>query len=338
MSPRENDDEVVAMGAPVALPRAETVEAFDAVVDDEQVLRPGVEALCHRLGLDAVAPRRFESGSLPVYAVGDAVLKLFPPPYAHEQPVKAGVLTALAGRLPIATPAVRARGKHDGWAYVLMDHLPGVDLSQQWPDLDGTERAHLAAQAGALAAAVHDIEPPRIKGPWPESWKAFIAHQRATAVQRHSAWGLPAPWLEQVPAFLDSVDLDPGQIPSSEDLVLLHTEIMPANLLAQRDQNGRWNLSGLIDLEPAMYGQHEYELVAVAIFLAEGDPAVLGAALTGYGCVPYQLDQDFRRRMMAWTLLHRYGNLASYLQRLPAPPEPTLKALADRWFAVEATR
>jgi len=120
--------------------------------------------------------------------------------------------------------------------------------------------------------------------------------------------------------------------------VLLHTEIMPANLLARRDEEGRWNLSGLVDLEPAMHGQHEYELVAVAIFLAEGDPVVLGAALARYGYAPHQLDQAFRRRMMAWTLLHRCGNVASYLQRLPAPTEPTFEALADRWFTVEAAR
>ena len=40
--------------------------------------------------------------------------------------------------------------------------------------------------------------------------------------------------------------------------------------------------------------------------------------------------------MMAWTLLHYYSNLARYLQRRPTPAEPTLDALADRWFATEA--
>ena len=39
--------------------------------------------------------------------------------------------------------------------------------------------------------------------------------------------------------------------------------------------------------------------------------------------------------MLAWTLLHRYGNLAWYLRRLPEPDRPALDALADRWFATE---
>jgi hypothetical protein len=34
---------------------------------------------------------------------------------------------------------------------------------------------------------------------------------------------------------------------------------------------------------------------------------------------------------MAWTLLHHYRSLMSYLRRLP---EPTLDALAERWFGM----
>jgi hygromycin-B 7''-O-kinase len=39
-----------------------------------------------------------------------------------------------------------------------------------------------------------------------------------------------------------------------------------------------------------------------------------------------------RRRLLAYTLLHRYSDLPWYLQELPAPPEPTLEALADSWW------
>lgn len=233
------------MTASPGLPRAATVEAFDAVADDEQLLGPGVQAPCRTLGLDATALHRFATGSLPVHAVGDAVLKLFPPPYAHEQPVE-------------------------------------------------------------------------------------------TAVPRHGRWEMPAPWLDQVSAFLVSVGLDLGEPAGSEQLVLLHTEIMPANLLARRGEDDRWDLCGLVDLEPAMHGQREYELDALAIFLAEGDPIVLGAALDAYGYAPDQLDEAFRRRLMVWTLLHRCGNVATDLQRLPPPPDPTFEALADRWFTVGA--
>ncbi|HTX28974.1 MAG TPA: hypothetical protein VME19_18380 [Streptosporangiaceae bacterium] len=62
---------------------------------------------------------------------------------------------------------------------------------------------------------------------------------------------------------------------------------------------------------------------------------MLAAVQTAYGYRRDQLDRTLRRRLLAWLLLHRYGNLARYLGRLPEPERPTLDALADRWFATE---
>ncbi|WP_432493924.1 phosphotransferase [Kineococcus auxinigenes] len=309
------------------LPPAATEDDLHAVVRDESALRPGVDVLAGNLGLDTGELRRLPNGSLPVYADEHLVLKLFPPVHAAAAPVEAGVLTAVAGRLPVPTPVVRAAGAHDGWRYVLMDRLAGVDLSSVWKDLPRDERRRLAARAGALSRALHQIAPPTIEDWWPQDWPAFLADQRATAVERHHRWGLPQPWLSQVDAFLDQVPL------TTRPEVLLHTEVMPANLLATQGASGRWFLSGLCDFEPAMRGSHEYELVAVAVFMAEGDPAVLREGLIAYGFETEQLDDDLSRRLLAWTLLHRFGNAAAFFDLLPAPPRPTLEALATSWFS-----
>jgi hypothetical protein len=91
------------------------------------MLRPGVERLCQRLGLDAARLARYAAGSRPVYAAGDLVLKLFPPlatwPRWQMEPE---VLAAVQGKLPTPTPQVHSAGEHDGWGYVLMSRLPGV--------------------------------------------------------------------------------------------------------------------------------------------------------------------------------------------------------------------
>ena len=58
------------------LPPAATEEAFVAIRQDEAALRPGIERLCQRLGVDASRPTRYVAGSRPVYAAGDLVLKL----------------------------------------------------------------------------------------------------------------------------------------------------------------------------------------------------------------------------------------------------------------------
>jgi hygromycin-B 7''-O-kinase len=46
--------------------------AWDALCGDDDVLAAGVAAVCARHGLDGTRPVRFDSGSLPVYAIGDA--------------------------------------------------------------------------------------------------------------------------------------------------------------------------------------------------------------------------------------------------------------------------
>jgi hygromycin-B 7''-O-kinase len=115
--------------------------------------------------------------------------------------------------------------------------------------------------------------------------------------------------------------------------VLLHTEVMREHPLAAEDPEGTWRLCGLIDFEPAMRGEREYEFVAVGVFLAQGDGRFLARTPAAYGYHPDQLGPDLRRRLLAWGILHRYSNLRWWMRRLPEPYRPTLEALADRWFA-----
>ena len=77
----------------------------------------------------------------------------------------------------------------------------------------------------------------------------------------------------------------------------------------------------------------EYEFAGVGTYGSAGDARFLGRTLRAYGYRDDQLDAGLRRRLLAWLLLHYYSNLPAYLERLPAPAEPTLEALADRWFA-----
>ena len=266
-------------------------------------------------------PRRYPAGSLPVYAAGDLVLKLFPPVYADELPVEAGVLAAVHGRLPVPTPGVHRTGEHDGWGYILMDRLPGRPLTDAWDTLPDRDR--LADRLGEALAALHAVPAPPIDDWWPGDWDEFVADQTQACAGRHRALGLPDHLARQIPAFLDRVDL------TAAGPVLLHTEVMRAHLLV--DDHGE--LSGLIDFEPAVRGAPEYEFAAVGAFVAEGDPRFLGRTLRAYGYPGDRLDADLRRRLFAWLLLHYYSNLPECLDRLPAPAEPTLESLADTWFA-----
>ncbi|GHE58413.1 phosphotransferase [Streptomyces longispororuber] len=308
------------------LPPVYTDEEWDAVVPDETVMLPGTEDLCARLGHAGAPLTRFGEGSQPVYAVGDAlVLKLFPGAAADDAATEARVLAHVHGRLPVATPEVHASGAYEnGWRYVLMSRLSGEGLHHAWPRVPEGGRERLVARAGEVLAALHALDhAPLADAVGPGDWAAFTARQRADAVERQRAKGLPEHWLEQIPDFLASVPLPAV----AGRRALLHTEFMRDHLLAApAPGGGGWELTGLFDFEPAMIGDPAYDFVGVGLFVTRADPRLLARLMAAYG-------RTFEPRLLlAYTLLHVYSNLPWYLRELPAPPEPTLDALAECWF------
>ncbi|MFH8573331.1 aminoglycoside phosphotransferase family protein [Streptomyces sp. NPDC017993] len=304
------------------LPRVDTDDEWDAIVPDEQVMRPGVEALCVRLGLAGAPLARFPAGSQPVYAVGNRfVLKLFPAAGADDGIAEARVLSHIQGRLPVPTPYVHDAGEYDsGWRYVLMSRLRGTDLAVAWPRIPAAEQDRIATEAGETLAALHSLDPaPLTDVLGPGDWGAFLDAQRSSAVARQVDNSLAEPWLEQIPGFLNSVPL-----PAEPAGTLLHTEFMRQHLTV--DESDDWRLTGLLDFEPAMIGHRGYDFVAVGLYVSRGDPRLLARVLRAYG------ETFDPRELLAFTLLHVYSNLPRYLRELPAPPEPTLESLAQTWF------
>ena len=303
------------------LPAVRTDEEWQAVVWDEEIVRPAAEDLAARLGLAGAGLRRYPGGSRPVYATdGRRVLKLYPTVSAPDSVTEARVLEYLHGRLPVATPGLLACGEYEnGWRYVLMSQLPGTELAAAWPAIPRPHQDRVASQAGELLAALHALDPGPLHGILgPADWVGFLAGQRATATQRQRAVKLPEAWLSQIEGFLASVPAVPGREP-----VLLHTEVTREHLLVNP---AAWTLSGLLDFETAMTGDRAYEFAAAGLSLPRGDPRLLGRLLTAYG-------RSFDpRELLAYTLLHRHANLPECLTEFPAPPEPTLDSLAQTWF------
>jgi hygromycin-B 7''-O-kinase len=146
------------------LPVVRTDQEWQAVVWDEQVVRPAAEDLAARLGLPGTGLRRYPGGSRPVYQVGGhRVLKLYPTISAPGSVTEARVLEYLHGQLPVATPELLACGEYEnGWRYVLMSQLPGTELATAWPAIPARHQDRIAGQAGELLAALHGLDPGRV--------------------------------------------------------------------------------------------------------------------------------------------------------------------------------
>ncbi len=268
----------------------------------------GEVAARHGLAMEGAAP--FASGSDVVWGLGGAVVKLTAPAWDWQIEAEAHWLGQVAGRLPVATPAVLARGELAGWPYVVMTRLPGRALGEAWPSLSRAERLRLAADLGETTRALHDLE---VAGD-AVGWDAFWATCRADVAARHARAGAPAHLVEAIPAFLERHDLATGP------RVPLHTELLDQHVLVE-ERGGRLELSGLIDFADARLGPAEYEFAAPVEFVLRGEPGLLRAYLEAYGEPPSTLGPDRPARMLAWALSHRYGNLPRMLDAVaPAVP------------------
>ncbi|WP_328495714.1 aminoglycoside phosphotransferase family protein [Streptomyces sp. NBC_00414] len=307
------------------LPLVETGEELYEVVRDEALLRPAVADLCERLGLIPKQMVRYIEGSLPVYSIGAAhVLKLFPAFEKLEARREERMLSHVYGKLPVPTPQLHSAGAYkNGWSFVLMSRLPGESLAQAWPRIPAAEQDRIVTEAGETLAALHALSPAPLAGlVGPSDWGLFVDSQRADAVELQREAGLSKEWLDQIPWFLSSVPL---AAPARR--VLLHTEFMREHLTVDPDG---WRLTGLFDFEPAMVGHPAYDFVSVGLFVTCGQPRLLKRFYEAYGRTPFD-----PHTLMAYTLLHVYSDLPSYLRMLPGPPEPTLDSLAHTWFGTD---
>ena len=307
------------------LPLVETGEELDEVVRDEALLRPAVADLCERLGLVPKPMVRYIEGSLPVYSIGGAhVLKLFPAFEKLDARREERMLSHVYGRLPVPTPQLHSAGAYkNGWSFVLMSRLPGEGLAEAWPRIPAAEQDRIVAEAGETLAAMHALSPAPLTGVvGPADWGLFVDGQRANAVRHQRESGLPRAWLDQIPWFLSSA---PPAEPARR--VLLHTEFMRQHLTVDPET---WRLTGLFDFEPAMVGDPAYDFVSVGLFVSCGQPRLLKRFYEAYGRPPFD-----PHTLMAYTLLHVYSNLRSYLSMLPEPPRPTLDSLAQTWFGTD---
>ncbi|MEH0422992.1 phosphotransferase family protein [Streptomyces sp. B21-083] len=303
------------------LPVVETDEQWDKVVPDETVMRAGAADLCARLGLGGAPLTRFPDGSQPVYAVGDElVLKLFPGAAAEDGRAEGRVLSYLRGRLPVPTPKVHDFGPYEnGWQYVLMSRLPGVNLAHVWGHVPRAHRERLVTEIGEALAALHALDPAPLDDILgPENWGAFLDRRRERTVEQQRGHGLSAAWLDQIPDFLAA-----NPLPRTPARSLLHTEVMQQHFLIDPDT---WHLTGLFDFEPAMIGDRAYDFVGVGLFVTRGDPDLLGRLSRAYGHT-FAL-----HRLLAYTLLHVYSNLPWYMRELHVPVEGTWEAVAEEWF------
>ncbi len=307
------------------LPRLADAAHFDRLLRADEIWTTAVATIAERHDLDGPFARS-PTGST-VVALSDACcIKLHPPlpPWTASCRRESAALRHTEGKLAVATPRVLAQGQLEGWPYFVATRVPGRPIDEVWPSASRGERVRWAAQLGEAIAGLHALPEPD-HADLTCDWPTFVAEQRARALPRERQRGLAPERCEELEAYLSDGD----RTELSARRALLHTEIGPAHTYVQGDR-----VSGLIDFGDAMVGDPEYDIAAVGLFVTQGDAAAFAEFSRAYGCDAHQLAEPQRRhRLLRHALLHRYGTLHWYQDRL-RPPAGSVAALAEHWFGV----
>ena len=315
------------------LPSVDGPAAYKALRPDPAAWLPAMRAICARHGLPAHQLEALPEGTNVVFAVGDAIVKLYPPHWTQLARVERAVAERVRGRLPVATPDVHATGTVGGWPYLVMSRLDGRSLHDLWADLDEQEQGRIAAQLGEMLAHLHSVSTADL-AELNADWPAFMKERMRGCVDRHREQGAPESWLAMLPQFLaDAAPLFPPDFRPS----ILSGDVHDYHLLVT-ERGGRWQLSGLFDFDDARVGFHEYDLATPGLFMMAGRSDLLGVFLRAYGYPPSALDQHLSHRLLAYALLHGYRPLTWLLEDLARGAPATLEELAETIFSVAPAR
>lgn len=267
----------------------------------------------------------FPAGSVFVFGIGQKhVLKLFPPYCRHERDNEVAFLKTVQTGLPDFVPKVCHQGQFDLWSYFIMTRLPGVPLDTAWKTLTPKQQFSIIKQIADIVKTLHHINVDDITVPKPD-WTQFIKTQRENCLTRQQKLGLDEKWLAEIEHFLGEV-IFPDY--TERRTVLLHTEIMRQHIMIVIN-NSEVTVSGLIDFEPGMIGDFEYELASVLLFVSGTDPKLFNIFLDHYN-PELLLDDGLSKRILAYILLHRYSNFPWFLSLMP--PVKNFNGCLQEWF------
>jgi hygromycin-B 7''-O-kinase len=213
-------------------------------------------------------------------------------------------------RHPLPVPRLVAAGclfsDGDGWPwpYLVATRIDGVSYASQRASLGLERRLAVAGQLGDFLRQLHHL-PLRGEDAMRPAWDRFLAlltRRRRDAPADYRRWGiLPAYLCDDLERWLpDPLTLvDTGRSPR-----FLHGDIHDHHVLLDPATH---RLGGVIDFTDVLAGDPRYDLVALHFGTFRADKALLAACLDSYGW-PAR-DDEWPRRMLAYTLLHDWNML-----------------------------
>lgn len=295
---------------------------YSTLFKQNAIWKPAIDKILEIHGLTKPAIRG-EKGSHIVYRSGDVWIKLMAPIYAGDMDYELSCLQSLYGHVSFATPRVQAEGEIESWRYVLMSHVEGERVGDHFLQMTTAEQVSLAIEFAQATRAMQRIAVPK-KIAERSDWNLFIRGQYEKIYETHRQRGLPEIWLASLESFVHQLSLSEFTVLNP---VFLHSDLTWDHFLIKKE-NDRWRLSGIIDFADAQSGHSEYDMCASMAFLFRHKKDVITAYSREMGMK--ETGSSLSRKLMIWTLLHRFSNLNNYFAKdMIERPNGDFSELAD---------
>jgi hygromycin-B 7''-O-kinase len=253
---------------------------------------------------------RFSYGSNIVYSYNsELVIKLYPSYFKNEFEREIEVLKNIENYITIVeTPKKLSVGSYEGWDYLVMNELKGTLLIDLWDKLTMEEKKEFSIDLGNVIREFHSI-PSDIFETIDVDWQLFIKNQYLNMKANQKKFKLPQKLWDALEEYVDE-----SYINYNPRLRMLTGEYTPFNLLFNK-KNNKWKLTGVIDFADSFLGDNEYDLLGPILFMFNGNKEITYSFLISYGYSEEELNDSLRKKLMIYTILHRFSNINYYVSR-----------------------
>jgi aminoglycoside phosphotransferase (APT) family kinase protein len=224
------------------------------------------------------------------FATDRLIIKVYASALQWKQAKEAYVYQLLQDHLIQPIPQILHMGTADGrlgnLSYTVLTWLPGESLSAVSNGLDDSMAFSVYQQMGSFLARLHRIGQDafgyvttEIADPKPTNTE-YMTAQFATKLREFRQLG-------GEPALAAAIDRHVAErtalFADCEHAVLCHNDFHEGNILVRRDDQGGWQVCGVVDVENAIAADPLTDLAKTDRYSIRGHRAKLDGLLAGYG-------------------------------------------------------
>lgn len=323
---------------PYILPTIESWSDWSATFNDVDLWRPVIDAICDSERIHYRSIQIPRSNTNAVFILDSQLVVKIYSPFWSEFDMEATLIKVLGANGTVPVPEIVAAGRFQDrilWNYLIMERRDGLTLDAVRPDITRGDLLCIAAQVGRMTWNLHDTSPALLEGvDTGESWDDMVDRRRREALPELAASGTIASKVsDALDVLLEEVAINSRRIPR----VVVHGDLESDHILLGR-REGEWGINSVIDFGDAKIGVRDYEWMPLWLGLFDRDIEAMRVFLDAYDR-SLLTDEEFPRRVMAWTLLHDFGGdaVSELIEKTDTPtPVATLGELRQiLWPSLE---